>query len=95
MNIEILSAKNGHQIAMINGKKYEFDFTKPELVESIEFNLLVSELIGESGLDDDNYTTHDMAEIIADNWDFNNVEVLIKEQVEYEKIFLTDHLISE
>lgn len=95
MNIEILSAKHGHQLAMIDGKKYEFNFTRYDLVGSIEFNKSLSQLIDESLLYFDNFSTFEMADIIADNWDYDDVKTLIKEEIEQESVILPDHLISE
>lgn len=95
MNIEILSAKNGYQIAMINGKKYEFNFADYELSKSIAKNYSDKDIEQESGLSLDDYSKEELCDIISERWDWECVEDIIADTLDINPDILIDHLISE
>lgn len=95
MNIEILSAKHGHQIAMINGRKYEFDFTEHELAGNIKKNYSMQGLEDESGLSLEDYTFDEASAVIAERWEFDCVRDMISDTLYYFPESLEDNLISE
>lgn len=89
-NLNLITIKEGYQLATIEGVEYVFNFTESELADSIEANNLNSELSYRSGLHQDDYTPTEMAREIASYWEAEDVEVLIKdmpvgELVDYRK----------
>lgn len=93
-SITILSVKNAKQVAEINGKKYEFEFSEKELAESISLNTSINDLEYITGLNGDDYNAIDMAEIISSDWNYENVEQLISDFITENQDNLIDHLIE-
>jgi predicted lactoylglutathione lyase len=75
--INLISFKDGIQVAEINGDKYQFDFTENELADSIEASTLLNELSNRSGLHADDYSAKEMAIEIASYWEAEDVEAMI------------------
>lgn len=90
-SITILSAKNNAQVANIDGKKYEFEFSEKELADSIGNNCWA--LTERSGLNWD-YSASDKAEYLACDWEHSDVEQLISDFITENPDNLIDHLIS-
>lgn len=76
-NLNLISFKNGCQLASIGDIKYQFDFTEDELIDSILAYTTPYDLERRSGLDRDDYTNREMAVIVAQEWDESDVLVMI------------------
>jgi len=91
-NIEILHAYNTCQAAIIDGLKYDFEFNTHELSVCINNHHSTSELEDISGLDSADYTSFEMCEEIASDWDHDYVSLLIADFIFDHSDKLIDHL---
>ena len=90
--IEITQADRIKQTALIHGLSYEFNFSEMELAKAIRNNNTISELEDISGLDSADYTALEMSEQIAQDWDHEDVALLIADFVVDHSDKLIDHL---
>jgi len=91
-NIQILSAVDGYQEANIDGLVYDFNFNHRELSVCINNNHSTSELEDLSGIDSSEYTAFEMSELIAHDWDFDFVQMLVSDFISDHSDKLIDHL---
>lgn len=94
-SITILSAKNNRQVIELDGKNYEFEFSKKELTDSIEKSNSISDLSERTLVDVGDWSAYNMAEYLAAEWNWSDVEQLISDFITENPNNLIDHLISE
>jgi hypothetical protein len=75
--VNLISFRDGFQLAEINGTAYLFNFSENELADSIEANTLLNELSHRSGLHQDDYSEKEMAIEIASQWETSDVLQMI------------------
>lgn len=90
--IEIITAHNNSQCAIIDGNKYEFEFSTNELASCINNTYSLSELESLSGLDSADYTGREMSHEIATDWNHDDVILLIADFIADNSDKLIDHL---